>query len=122
MQEKEKRKREVERLRSLLYMNYIFHHRLYNLSQREINPNTKKTTKVDRWRGEIKRKGYLFEEDILRFLRIWHNIPKKDCPLITKSLIILGLLHKEDGIYKILPPKKSIEELRFLYKKKLKLV
>lgn len=105
-------KEEVERLRNLLYVNYLLHNQLHNLTQ----------GKKDLLGVTIIRQGYIDEKGINTVLRMWHNIPKEDCPLIIKGMEILGLIEKENKEYKINPPKESIEDVRFKYKKKLGLL
>lgn len=93
-------KEENERINILLGINFFIHQRLYLKSFM----------------------GYINKEEAFKVLWRNHNIPKEECPIIIKSLELLGLLTDEGKYFKIEKPKKENDELIFNFKKKLKMI
>jgi len=93
-------KKEIERIQTLLSFHYFIHERIFRETVQ----------------------GYIKADKLLIVLRMYHNIPKDECPILIKGLEILGLIQKEDGYYKVEKPKGSREELVFEAKKKLNLI
>ena len=93
-------KKEIERIKILLGLNYFIHEEMYSKSSN----------------------GYINKEEALKVMWRNHNIPKQVCPIIIKSLEILGLLVDEEKYFKIIKPKKEGDELVFGFKKKLNML
>jgi len=93
-------KEEIERIKTLLGLNYFIHERIFRKSNQ----------------------GYIKIDEAIKVLRQHHNIPKNECPIIIKSLEILGLIIKDNEYFKVKKPSNSREKLIFEYKKKLKLI
>ena len=93
-------KEEIKRMKTLLGLHYFIHERIYK------NTN----------------QGYIKKDQALIVLRMHHNIPKDECPIVIRSLEILGLINEDGKYLKVKKPVQSREELILKFKKKLKLV
>ena len=91
---------ERERITILLGLNYFIHERIYLKSKH----------------------GYITKEDANLVMWRNHNIPKSECPIILKSLEILGLLVEDGELFKVIKPAKDSERIVFELKKKLKMI
>ena len=91
---------EIERIKILLGLNFFIHKRIFDVS----------------------KNGYISKDQALIVMRRNHNIPKDECPIIIRSLEILGLIEDEGKYFKINKLNKSREELIHDYKKKMGII
>jgi hypothetical protein len=91
---------EIERINILLGFNYFIHQRMFLKSSR----------------------GFISKDEAFKVMWRNHNIPKEECPVLIKSLEILGLIEEDGNYFKVRTPDKSKEKVILNLKKKLKMV